>query len=1179
MAKRTEYEFAIKVAGKVDASLKKATGMTAGELSKISKQAMIANATMKEKFNLAFEDLDKGFAKIEAAAKKAFMVIGTGAAVAIGASTNVGKAFEKQMSTVEAISGSNAYQMQDLTAKAKEMGIKTVFSATESGKAMEYMAMAGWKTGEMMSGIDGIMNLAAASGEDLATTSDIVTDALTAFGLKAKDSAMFSDALAAAATNSNTNVAMLGESFKYVAPVAGALGYSVQDITAALGLMANSGIKSTQAGTSLRTLLSNMTNPTKDMKNAMEQLGVSLVDDSGRMRSFREVLDGMRSGMGRILGDNPAFLKGLKNLDKQLERGEIEGDAYNAMLSELQTNTLGAEKAQVAQLASMLAGQRGMSGLLAMINAGQEDYDKLTRAIDGASEAFNGQGAAAGMAKTRLNNLEGDITLARSAAEGLGISTYEILKPTMREGVQRFTQYIAGMTTQMNAFAKDGPTLRREFMDTASSAAALASPIIELGGWLLKHPRVITSTLAGIGSALLAYKTASTIHSVATGFQKLVEALTNPVAGFLVGVPLAVGAIVALTTAYSSWQKEIGRKDLAKHFGELSLSLEDLQKTARVIVDNGTLDQLETTMNAFDGVDQYVGNVKKAKSTLDKINWEVQMGMGLGDGEAEAYQSAVKELIDSTGEAIRQEQYAMSLSLGLLTNDDAQGRQIRKQFDSFYSSNYEELMKLGTELQAAVNDAFNDGLLTIDEAQNLARLQQQIADMQSQLASADFTASLEIAGSSIIGKLDSESFLNLTKEVQTATDEAIEKYRNAEKEAIKGAAIQLERGIISQQEYDSMVSQFESNYLAQISQIQAKGLQSLTGTIMENYSSEMEQFLPGVMETVTSAMDRYLSGDFALYEWEHNFAGIQSAMEDRILNGFRIDNNTRQAMKQLWKQLAPQYEDQLEILKACEKAGAAVPEAVSQGLREAALVGTLAGDTDAMWYLVGERAKNNPEYMTILKTLESQGRAMPESLTRGITSNIAGIQNAANTLWTRVKGAFSSAFSNPIDVKANLNLQAIYNKSPDILSAEAKRQAQKSIYDQKIGNPQSFGKGIKGYAIGGIIDRPTLATFAEDGPEAAIPLDGSKRSISLWQRAGELLGVLGQKSTVESGLSKLEASDGGSGEVNITYSPNLYFNGNASKQDIVEAGRISQKEFDAMLKQHTRRQLRTAFST
>ena len=168
--------------------------------------------------------------------------------------------FDAQMSKVSAISGATGKDFDDLRAKAREMGAKTKFSASEAGEAFEYMAMAGWKTGDMLDGIEGIMNLAAASGEDLGTTSDIVTDALTAFGLSAKDSGHFADILAAASTNANTNVSMLGESFKYAAPVAGALGINAEDTSVALGLMANAGIKASQAGTSLRTGLPTLRN-------------------------------------------------------------------------------------------------------------------------------------------------------------------------------------------------------------------------------------------------------------------------------------------------------------------------------------------------------------------------------------------------------------------------------------------------------------------------------------------------------------------------------------------------------------------------------------------------------------------------------------------------------------------------------------------------------------------------------------------------------------------------------------------------------------------------------------------------------------------------------------------------------------------------------------------------------
>ena len=181
--------------------------------------------------------------------------------------------FESSMSKVAAISGATGDDLEKLTAKAREMGAKTKFSASEAASALEFMGMAGWKPQQMLEGLDGIMNLAAASGEELATTSDIVTDALTAFGLEAEDSSHFADVLAAASSNANTNVGMMGETFKYVAPVAGALGYSVEDTATAIGVLANNGIKSSQAGTVLRKTINSLVAPSKKATGQMQKLG------------------------------------------------------------------------------------------------------------------------------------------------------------------------------------------------------------------------------------------------------------------------------------------------------------------------------------------------------------------------------------------------------------------------------------------------------------------------------------------------------------------------------------------------------------------------------------------------------------------------------------------------------------------------------------------------------------------------------------------------------------------------------------------------------------------------------------------------------------------------------------------------------------------------------------------
>lgn len=341
----------------------------------------------------------------------------------------VGMSFDTQMSKVAAISGATADEVGLLREKAKEMGATTKYTARESAEAFEYMAMAGWKTEDMLSGIDGIMNLAAAAGAELGTTSDIVTDALTAFGYSAKDASHFADILAATATNSNTNVEKMGASFKYVAPLCGSLGYSAEDAAIALGLMANAGIKADTAGTSLRNVLQRMASPTKQSANAMTMLGLSLYDADGKMYSLMEIMQQLRKGMGQVNIPLADFNELCEQLDAQLESGEIKEKEYNKQLEELAERAFGAEKAEQAKAAAMLGGARALSGLLAITNATQEDFDALTEAI------YGSEGAAKEMANIMLDNLGGDMTLLKSRLEGVQLAMYEKLEPSLRSGV------------------------------------------------------------------------------------------------------------------------------------------------------------------------------------------------------------------------------------------------------------------------------------------------------------------------------------------------------------------------------------------------------------------------------------------------------------------------------------------------------------------------------------------------------------------------------------------------------------------------------------------------------------------------------------------------------------------------------------------------------------------------
>lgn len=365
---------------------------------------------------------------------------------------NLGIDFSASMSNVQAISGATGDEIAMLEQKARDLGATTVFSASDVADGFGYMAMAGWDTQQMMDGIAGVLDLAASSGEDLATTSDIVTDALTAFGMGAEDAGRLADVMAAASSNANTNVSMLGESFKYVAPVAGALGYSAEDTAVALGLMANSGIKASQGGTALRTMLTNMAKPTDDMAYAMEQLGVSLSDDEGNMYSLRDVMDQLRSGFGDLMISEEEFNEEQRLLQQALDDGAISQKEYDEQLNALVERAYGAEGAEKARYAAMLSGKEGMSGMLAIVNASEQDYGKLTAAIETSS------GAAEQMAGVMNDNLGGDIKEMNSALEELKLKIFDGIQQPMRDIVQFITGSVIPAATATLQFIQQHST-------------------------------------------------------------------------------------------------------------------------------------------------------------------------------------------------------------------------------------------------------------------------------------------------------------------------------------------------------------------------------------------------------------------------------------------------------------------------------------------------------------------------------------------------------------------------------------------------------------------------------------------------------------------------------------------------------------------------------------------------
>lgn len=436
--------------------------------------------------------------------------------------------FQEQMSTVQAISGATGDDLQLLSEKAKQMGATTKFTAKEAGEAMEYMAMAGWKTKDMLGGVEGVMNLAAASGEELAAVSDIVTDAMTAFGLAAdgttngvSNATHFADVLAQASSNANTNVGMMGETFKYVAPVAGSLGYSLEDTATMIGVMANSGIKASNAGTALRSIMTRLSTDAGASSKSLgalgiltEKLGVQFYDSEGKTRDLAKVI------------------------------GETR-EAWKGLTQEEQNN-----------YAKKIAGQSGISGFLALMNAEQADFDKLAASIN------NADGAAKAMADTKLDNLNGQITLMQSAWDALQVELGEMLLPVLTDLIKKATEVLGVVTT----FVQKNPemtktiakvvaglmafrvgmlslklagltgasgivsllqklmSLRIGFLESAATGTSFATKLKAAGSGVLKYFKGVGGALGGLGSAI------GNIFSSSAIFQK-VGGLFSGIAG------------------------------------------------------------------------------------------------------------------------------------------------------------------------------------------------------------------------------------------------------------------------------------------------------------------------------------------------------------------------------------------------------------------------------------------------------------------------------------------------------------------------------------------------------------------------------------------------------------------------------------------------------------------------
>ena len=940
------------------------------------------------------------------------------------------------------------------------MGATTKFTATESAEAFNYMAMAGWKPQQMIDGISGIMSLAAASGEDLGTTSDIVTDALTAFGLSAGDSGHFADVLAQASANANTNVSMLGESFKYVAPVAGAMNYSVEDTSLALGLMANASIKGSMAGTALKTSLANMAAPTDSMAEAMDKYGISLTDSEGNMKSLRGVIDNLRGSLG------------------------------------------GLSETEQTAAASTIFGKEAMAGMLAIINASEEDYNKLSTAID------NSKDAAEGMADTMLDNLKGSFTLMQSAIEGTENAFGKRLSPYLRDIAGGIADAMPGITDGINAVMDvvDDKIagVKRKITDMTSSDewknadlfgkidiawdSIIAKPF---GNWVSGDGAQLISTglgtlfssasailpggeKAGLTSWLSAGILAKGAATVAQKGKSIVETLSpigdaigniteaagnaNDVMDFVgnlssmipvgakVGLAAAgiTAAIIGIKLAIDKYNQTQLENSLEEHFGKIKLSADEVKDAAAGILNQKYLTNVELALNEVQNADNLRAEAQKALESNDVLEFKSRVGITLTADEQQEYTDNINTFVESKISELESRTFAAHIHVQTYLAGTEDGQTLAQNIKEWARADNLELSDLSSQLSQKVSEALKDGIIDVNEEEAISALQEKMNSITARWKEAEAQAQWDWInqkyGHLSAADLESGSFTDLMDEMRSQRETAMESIKADTTQWYSELEAMKDYGRITPEQYESYKEQTGWYVRGQEGSELSKSLELGSNTLNDTYGEKITGNIQTLTETAQNALK---SAETSLQSGSYGtiastFDNMFTSMDNgKGFLGIGADADQR-ALNELYQSMAPDVSQMGSLIDQYREAGQAVPKSLMEGYKEAIEVGAAAGDVDAAWQnYANQILESGSEEMKSVLTdpnnpmYESVREQLPEELKTAIDRATAETTPDEITL-----EGLRAAVDGDVDIDKDSWVSALNEKLGDLATTE-----------------------------------------------------------------------------------------------------------------------------------------------
>ena len=1027
--------------------------------------------------------------------------------------------FEQAMRNTAAISNATTAEYEMMEQAAREAGRGTTKTAAESAEALGYMALAGWDAKESVEGLMPILKLSEATGAKLKETSDLVTDSMSAFGLSVRDMGVYLDELVAGNNNSNMTAVMLMETLIGTGGAARSLGASLEDTITAAGVLADNGTKAGKAGTAMNSILTRLAANSK-ARDALEEIGASVFDAEGNFVGLREAIIEIDKALaGMSTEQRSGYLK------------DIAGTHYYSQMEYL--------------LASVREGANGAASA----------WDKLEKKIEDSGGALDQMNA------TATDTMSASWERMKSAVDDAKISLVDVFGGDVTDFLDHAAAKIPDITDHVTDFVSNN---KAEIFDALETGGELIGNVWNIAEgsvtWLLDHEGAVVGALTSIGTALFLKKAVSS----ATSIVSFLSGLTTPM-GVIAGLSGAVGVIAGLGAAVDQANERAGRANLDEHFGDISLSLEELQDIAGEIVHGNDLNTVAEMLDAVGESENALKGVNRALKELEKSSWKIRAGFSLDEQDSEQYVTKVDEYVRQAQEYIDAKGYEVTVGATLLFGADSERTAEASEYANELS---ERAQGFGRFIQQQIVVALQDDGI-IDEAEDalIQHYAQSIDKIKTAISEGQSEARMQAIKVKYSGaELDEEGFLQLADEIGKATEEN----RDAALAAYESTmAIYNAKKLSdpSYKTYDEDARAAELAFFQQNADAVTNGASYLLESIQSAYP-ELESAVVQAQGKLSEILEQAFAGDGkgGLLRGDPDAWGnIISSLYDGMVAD---DPAVQHALEIILSQTEPIRDGLEQAARECEEAGEEIPEAVKSGLQKLDMLGALSGDKDSAWTLFMDAVADNEEYRNVIETAKENGANIPEQISESITGNQVSIENAIDGLYAYSNQYLDQIYSRGFDVDAEVrvNYKTTTKKPP-------------SIYD----GTGSYVNPITAtpHATGGIFSTPHFGLLAEDGPEAYIPLDGSKNALSIWEKAGAMLGV-GQPKD-EALVSGIAGSAGMAREnsginIQINNSPHIIIQGNASESDVQAGVALGAEDIINIVKEYVDGRARVSFS-